>query len=183
MIRAARAAFASQGYGGATIRNIAADAGLTTMAVYTYAPSKQKLFQIVYEDGIQRIYTAFAQVVRGKESLLDEVHAVLDCGGGLLENDPDLLRFTIRVVIDRGHEDLQHLDLLTEPYVEFFEHMAARATKRRELARRDRVRLVSFVTMLLWGITTMAALDPDHVKDAVKTAKWAADGRLAGATS
>src|SRR5690242_9685292 len=73
VIRAARAAFASQGYGGATIRGIAREAGLTAMAVYTYAPSKADLFRLVYEDGIQRIYGAFADVVEQQHSLMDEV--------------------------------------------------------------------------------------------------------------
>jgi hypothetical protein len=37
---------------------------------------------------------------------------------------------------------------------------------------------VSFVTMLLWGITTSAALAPGQVDVAVATAKWAAERRL-----
>ena len=179
VLAAARAAFATQGYAGATIRSIAADAGLTTMGIYTYAPSKAALFQLVYEDGIQRIYREFAEVVAGQGSLIEEVHAVLDRGGELLQRDPDLLHFTIRVAMDHQHDDLRQLNLLTEPYLEFYRRLADRAVARKELPRREADRLVNFVTLLLWGITTAAALDPDNVEEAVKTAKWAADGRLA----
>lgn len=178
VIRAARAAFASQGYAGASMRGIAADAGLTAMALYTYAPSKDALFRLVYEDGIARIYAEFASVVAGKETLLDEVHAILDRGGELLERDPDLLRFTMRVAMDRAHQDLRDIQLLTGPYLEFFQHLAERAVERGEVAPRDTLRMVSFVTMLLWGITTGAALDPANLHGAVETAKWAAEGRL-----
>ena len=177
-MRAARTAFATQGYAGATIRTIAADAGLTAMAVYTYAPSKAALFQLVYEDGIQRIYAEFAEVVAGKRSVMEEVDAILDRGGDLLERDPDLLHFTIRVVMDHRHEDLRELHLQTEPYLEFYRQMADRAVQRKELPRREAARLIGFVTMLLWGITVAAALDPDNVKGAVQTAKWTAEGRL-----
>lgn len=178
VVRAARAAFASQGYAGATMRGIAADAGLTAMALYTYASSKQGLFQLVYEEGIAQIYAEFSDVVRDKASLLDEVQAVFDRGGAILERDPDLLHFTIRVMMDHDHEDLRELNLVTEPYLEFFRQMAARAVLRREMAAGDSNRLVGFVTMLLWGITTAAALDPDNVQGAVETAAWAARGRL-----
>ena len=178
VVRAARAAFASQGYAGASMRRIAADAGLSAMALYTYAPSKQALFQLVYEDGIALIYAEYAAVVAGKESLLDEVQAILDRGGELLEHDPDLLAFTMRVATDREHEELRRLELLTGPYVVFFRDLAERAVGRGELERCDAARLVSFVTMLLWGITTAAALDPGNARGAVETAKWAAAGRL-----
>lgn len=179
MIASARRAFANGGYAGATMRTIAADAGLTAMALYVYAPSKEALFRLVYEDGIERIYANFAEVVAGKETLVDEVHAILDRGGELLERDPDLLRFTMRVVIDREHEDLRQLDLVTEPYLEFFRQLADRASRRGEVSTRDSARLIRFVTMLLWGITTMAALDPSNVRAAVATAKWVAESRLA----
>lgn len=179
VVRAARAAFASQGYGGASVRRIAADAGLTAMALYTYASSKAELFELVYEDGITRIYDEYAQVVDGCDSLLAEVEAILERGGELLERDPDLLRFTMRVAVDHQHEELRGLDLHSAPYVSFFEQLADRAVRRSEIAQADRVRLVSFVTMLLWGITTTTSLDPTHVRAAVATARWAAQGRLA----
>ena len=181
VLRAARAVFASQGYAGASMRRIAADAGLTAMALYTYAPSKAELFRLVYEDGIARIYAEFSSVVAGKATLVEEVGALLDRGGELLDEDPDLLRFTIRVVIDRDHEDLAGLDLLTEPYLAFFEDLARRAVRRGDVDRSDTVRLVELVTMLLWGITTAAALEPSKVRAAVEVAKWAAEGRLAQA--
>jgi AcrR family transcriptional regulator len=178
VVRAARSAFAAQGYAGASMRRIAAEAGLTAMALYTYAPSKAALFQLVYEDGIARIYAEYAAVVAGKASLVEEVTAILERGGELLERDPDLLRFTVRVVTDRAHPDLQQFDLLTEPYLEVFQQLADRAVERGEVARRDRARLIGFVTMLLWGVTTSAALDPAGVRLAVATATWAAEARL-----
>jgi AcrR family transcriptional regulator len=177
-VRSARAAFASQGYAGASMRKIAGDAGLTAMALYTYAPSKAALFGLVYEDGLDRIYREYAEVVVGKASLLEEVEAVLDRGGELLQRDPDLLRFTIRVAVDRQQDDLRHLDLLTQPSRDFLVDLAERAVHRGEIEPADRIRLVAFVTMLLWGLTATTALEPSAVRAAVETAKWTAAGRL-----
>ena len=178
VVRAARAVFAAHGYAGATMRQIASEAGLTAMALYTYAPSKAALFRLVYEDGIARIYDEFATVAVGGRTTLDEVRAVFDRGGQLLDEDPDLLRFTIRVVMDRQHEDLRDVDLLTGPYVAFFRGLSARAVERGDLAAADAATFVAFITMQLWGITTLAALDPATVPAAVAAAKWAAEGHL-----
>jgi AcrR family transcriptional regulator len=161
------------------VRRIAADAGLSAMALYTYAPSKAALFQLVYEDGIARIYAEFAEVVAGRGSLVDELEAVLDRGGELLERDPDLLRFTTRVVIDHGHEDLADQELFTQPYLEFFHDLARRAVGRGEVDPHERLRIVSLVTMLLWGLTSVAALEPSLIREAVETAKWTVRGRFA----
>lgn len=160
------------------MRKIAAEAGLTAMAVYTYAPSKKDLFRLVYEESLDEIYREYAEVVIGKASLLEEVEAILDRGGELLERDPDLLRFTIRMAADRQQDDLRDLDLFTQPSREFFVELAERAVQRGEIRRRDGVRLVRFVTMLLWGITATTALVPGDVHAAVETAKWTAAGRL-----
>jgi AcrR family transcriptional regulator len=178
VLRAARAAFATQGYTGASVRRIATDAGLSAMALYTYAPSKAALFQLVYEDGIARIYAEFAEVVAGRATLVEELEAVLDRGGELLERDPDLLRFTTRVVIDHGHEDLADQQLFTQPYLEFFHDLAGRAVRRGEVDPHERLRIVSLVTMLLWGLTSVAALEPSLIREAVETAKWTVRGRF-----
>lgn len=181
VLHAARTAFATQGYTGASVRRIAADAGLSAMALYTYAPSKAALFQLVYEDGIARIYAEFAEVVAGKATLVDELDAVLDRGGELLERDPDLLRFTTRVVIDHGHEDLADQQPFTQPYLELFHDLAQRAVGRGEVDPHDSLRLVRLVTMLLWGLTSVAALERTLIRDAVETAKWTIRGRFAPA--
>lgn len=178
IVRAARVAFASQGYAGASMRNIAAEAGVTAMALYTYAPSKRALFQLVYDEVVALLYAEYNAAVAGKRSLLEEVQAVLDLAGQQAEQDPGVLHFMLRFALDHEHEELRTLGVATDAYVAFFRRLADRAVRRGEIARRDTTRMISFVTILLWGISAEAALEPDKVGDAVETAKWAADGRL-----
>jgi AcrR family transcriptional regulator len=180
VVRAARHVFAAHGYAGASMRQIAGEAGLTAMALYTYAPSKAALFQLVYDDGIERIYASFTEVVAGRPTLVDEVEAIVRRGGELLEQDPDLLRFTMRVATDSQHEDLRGVSLVSSPYRTFFDDLVRRAVRRGELGRTDAAPLVRFVTMLLWGVTVSASIDPASVDDAIDTAVWAARGRIAG---
>jgi AcrR family transcriptional regulator len=178
VVRAARAAFAEHGYGGASMRTIAADVGVTAMALYNYAPSKAALLQLVFDETMTEVYGSLSEAVAGQESLAGEVHAILERSGEILQDEPDLLHFLIRVILDRQQDELNDLELLAPPVAAFFEGLVERAVSRQELAPRDGPRLATFVTMLLWGIIALAAADPTSIPNAVETAKWAAAGRL-----
>jgi AcrR family transcriptional regulator len=178
VVRAARTAFAAHGYGGASMRTIAAEVGVTAMALYNYAPSKAALLQLVFDETMTEVYGSLSEAVAGQQSVLEEVRAILERSGEILQDDPDLLHFLIRVILDRQQDELNDLELLAPPVVAFFDGLVGRAVSRQELARRDGQRLATFVTMLLWGIIAVAASDPASVRHAVETAKWAAAGRL-----
>jgi AcrR family transcriptional regulator len=178
VVRAARTAFAAHGYGGASMRTIAAEVGVTAMALYNYAPSKAALLQLVFDETMTEVYGSLSEAVAGQESVLEEVRAILERSGEILQDDPDLLHFLIRVILDRQQDELNDLELLAPPVVAFFDGLVGRAVSRQELARRDGQRLATFVTMLLWGIIAVAASDPASIRHAVETAKWAAAGRL-----
>ena len=178
VVRAARAAFAAHGYGGASMRTIAAEVGVTAMALYNYAPSKAALLQLVFDQTTTEVYGSLSEAVAGRESTVAEVHAILERSGEILRDDPGLLHFLIRVILDRQQEELTDLELLAPPVVAFFDGLIEQAVSREELTRRDGPRLATFVTMLFWGIIAVAAADPASIARAVETAKWAAAGRL-----
>jgi AcrR family transcriptional regulator len=161
------------------MRTIAADVGVTAMALYNYAPSKAALLQLVFDETMTEVYGSLSEAVAGQESLVGEVHAILERSGEILRDEPDLLHFLIRVILDRQQDELNGLELLAPPVTAFFDGLVGRAVSRQELAPRDGPRLATFVTMLLWGIIALAAADPASISRAVETAKWAAAGRLA----
>jgi AcrR family transcriptional regulator len=179
---AARHAFATQGYSGATMRSIAARAGVTAMAVYNYAPSKVALFELVWRDSIEAIYRDYEGVVAGRATLVDEVDAILDRSREVLVDNPDHIRFVVRVLVEQDHADLADIDLDVPRVAGFFRQLADRSVERGEIAERDREHLVVYVTTLLWGITTLAGFDPAVLDRAVDAAKWAARRQLTPAT-
>ena len=93
VVRAARAAFAAHGYGGASMRTIAAEVGVTAMALYNYVPSKAALLQLVFDQTMTEVYGSLSEAVAGRESMVGEVHAILERSGEILQQDPDLLHF------------------------------------------------------------------------------------------
>lgn len=173
VLDAARSAFSSQGFSGATMRGIAADAGVTAMALYRYAPSKVALFEAVWEDGIADIYGDYAEVVAGHASLLEEVDAMLDRSRELLLERPDHTRLVLRMLVEHEHPELAAADLQVTAVGEFFTGLADRSVRRGEITRTERQHLITFLATLLWGITTLHAFDVASLDRAVAAAKWA----------
>lgn len=179
MLLAARNAFAARGYSGASMRAIAADAGVTAMALYNYVPSKAALFELVWGESVEALYAGFGAAIVGKASLAEEIEAVFDHAYKAMLDDPAGLLFTSRLLVERGHPDLAHIDLHAAPYAEFFRDITERAVARRELARAQQVSFVGFVTTLLWGFMSIATLDRAALKVSVHASKAAVARYLA----
>lgn len=170
---AARHAFATQGYSGATMRRIAADAGVTAMALYNHAPSKAELFATVWHDSIETVYAGYAAAVDGHASLVEELDAVLDHSRDVLAHRPDHLRFVVRVLVERDHDGLADVTLRVPTVGDFFAGLTGRAVRRGEIAEHERERLVTSVATLLWGLTTLTAFDTATLDGAIDAARWA----------
>jgi AcrR family transcriptional regulator len=165
------------------MRAIAADAGVTAMALYNYAPSKAALFESVWKESIEAIYTDYEAAVAGRGSLLDEVDALLDRTREVLVENPDHTRFVVRLLLEREHVGLAAADLQVHAAANFFGQLAERSVKRGEINKRDRDRLVTFITTLLWGITTVTAFDANSLDASIEAAKWASRRQLHPVTS
>ncbi|HVV37220.1 MAG TPA: TetR/AcrR family transcriptional regulator [Acidimicrobiales bacterium] len=173
MLLAARDAFAARGYSGASMRTIAADAGVTAMALYNYASSKAALFELVWGESVEALYAEFAKAIAGQATLVDEINAVFDAAYAAFVDDPVGLLFTSRLLVERRHPDLAHIDLHLTPYAEFFVDITERAVRRRELKRSQQVAFIGFVTTLLWGFTSIATLEPAVLQISVEASKAA----------
>ncbi|MDD4820235.1 MAG: TetR/AcrR family transcriptional regulator [Flavobacteriales bacterium] len=90
ILRAAQTVFVKKGYKGATTRDIAAEAGITSPLLNYYFRSKENIFQIVYERAFSRLYSNVYPVIIGDEPLFDKIPALVDgLLAELLEN-PDV---------------------------------------------------------------------------------------------
>ena len=164
------------------MRGIAADAGLTAMALYNYAPSKAALFELVWRDSIETIYADYEETVAGHTSLLEELESLLDRSGAILRDDPDHVRFVVRMLMERDHAGLDDLNFEVGRATDFFTQLAERSVRRGEITRRERDRLVMFITTLLWGVTTLVAFDAETLDRTIDAAKWAVRRQLLAAT-
>lgn len=112
ILRAAAHVFARQGYNGATLDDVAAEAGLTKGAVYWHFASKSELFLALLEERMRRQFAdlpATVQSVTGVESLA----ATLDVGFVACQEQQDwpplLLEFAASSRDDAVRERLRAL--------------------------------------------------------------------------
>lgn len=103
IIREARLAFTTRGYGNTTNREISAGAGITAAAIYHYFPSKIDLFVAVYEDVQKRVYDAFDAAVAAHETFLEQFESLFDTMLELGDEDPMLASFVVGVVTEAEH--------------------------------------------------------------------------------
>src|SRR5205823_15048671 len=123
-------------------------------------------FEAVWRESIEAIYAGYQEVVAGRGSLLEELEALLDRSRDVLLDNPDHTRFVVRMLVESEHGGLAGFERQVSTATEFFNQLADRSLKRGEITRRDRDRLVAFITTLLWGITTLTAFDPDTLDGA-----------------
>ena len=73
ILKAARTVFIKKGYKGATTRDIAAEAGITSPLLNYYFRSKENIFSIVYERAFNSLYSNVYHTIMGDASLFDKI--------------------------------------------------------------------------------------------------------------
>ena len=118
ILRAALRAFTRKGYYGATIREIAEEAGVSVAGLYHHFPSKRELLEQIMDETMDRLIVA-------------TTHAIADAG-----SDPvDRLRAAVAAHV------MFHIDYQRESFVGNTEiRSLASPAKARILAKRDRQR-------------------------------------------
>jgi len=124
LLDAAAAVFRQSGFDGASVRDIAAAAGMRPSAVYYFFCSKEDLLEAVYAEGVQRISTAVEQAVAGRRAPWRRLEAaaaahlstLLDPGdyaavvAGVLPKEGD--EFGRRLIVHRDRYEAQFARLM-----------------------------------------------------------------------
>ena len=87
LLDAALDVFASQGFGGATVRQIATGAGCTTGALFAHFPSKEAVFLVLLEERYVEKVVALGQLLAGAPTPAKAVRALDDRFRGLVQQE------------------------------------------------------------------------------------------------
>jgi AcrR family transcriptional regulator len=93
---AARALFLERGFDGATLREIAARAGMSASSIYRHVRSKEELLVQELADLQEEAWTRFRLADRRSEPARDRVRRFFDAQHDLLARDPDLTVVALR---------------------------------------------------------------------------------------
>ena len=112
ILRAAQTVFVKKGYKGATTRDIAAEAGITSPLLNYYFRSKENIFHIVYERAFSSLYRNVYPAIMSDEPLLEKIPKLIDGMLTELLENPDVPIFIF-------NEITQSPDNLMEVYKKF----------------------------------------------------------------
>lgn len=182
---AAQKLFAQYGYDKTTNNDIAADAGLTTGALYHYFDSKQALFLAVLAEQQGRILERFEQAAAEQATVVEKLCAVLTCAADLHVEDEYVARFVsiAPIEIDR-HEEFQvpgSAPRRSGGIAEFFTGIIELGIANGELRRGTDVQAV--LNMLLAATSGLAQFagfldEPTAHRQAIDTFKMVLRGEL-----
>jgi len=135
ILTAARRSFAIRGYDATTNRDIAAEAGVTTGALYHYTRSKADLYGEVYAEVQDLVYGEFEKAF-AYDTFRERFGAVLDAAVALNERDPSLAGFVIGVSpeVQRHPELRDRLRPMAGRTSSFLHRLVGEAVARGELA-------------------------------------------------
>lgn len=119
IVESARNVFVEKGYDGATMRGIAAGAGINISMLHYYYRSKDNLFDIVFNDVFNRMYGRIFEVISSGQDVFTKIRKVVDIYLDTLSKEPRLPNFIFNEVTQRpersgrfaGHKEyiLKHI--------------------------------------------------------------------------
>lgn len=164
ILQVARQRFAADGYRATTNRIVAADAGLTSGAIYHYFESKDELYAAAYNDAVDELYTALEKAATEHTTLTAQFAAVMRRSGELAVVDPSIAGFIVAVALEtkRQPELLELMAPQAGRHQRFWERLVGEAVDRGELPIDiDQRAVVDVMGAVLTGIPNMPAIAAD----------------------
>ncbi len=104
LMRAASTAFSERGYAGASVRDIADDAGANPALIRYHFGSKQGLYRRIIDDAIGRLRQRVAIAADGKADSILRVQAMVDALIDFMAAERDFPRLVQRALLDGNSE-------------------------------------------------------------------------------
>lgn len=180
ILEGARRTFAELGYDATTNKALAAEAGITTGALYHYFESKFDLYVAVHEHTQAVVYECFERAVAPAETFVARIDALLDVAHELNRLDPSLARFLGSVRVDmRRHAELADVLRPAERRrASFYDDIVDLGVRTGEIDACDRARAGALVHTMLVGLTDAVSSNDTTHRLAVEGVKALLHGTL-----
>lgn len=129
--QAARVVFTKKGFAAARVRDIAEEADINLSLVNYYFRSKEKLFELVMEENLQKLALTITSILNEEEtSITTKVEQLVNFYIDLLLENPDLPTFILKeLTVDSGFL-IKRLKGKTQfPKIYFFKQLAEELAK------------------------------------------------------
>jgi TetR/AcrR family transcriptional regulator len=108
---AARKVFLKKGFAGARMQEIADEAGINKAMLHYYYRSKQKLFEVIFEESLKQLFPRFNQILQSEKGVVDKIETFIFTYIDAIRENPHLPLFVLHELSsnpDRFIEKLTH---------------------------------------------------------------------------
>jgi AcrR family transcriptional regulator len=108
---AARVVFTSKGYAATKVRDIAAEANINLALVNYYFRSKEKLFELIMAETIQKLFEKIKPIINDESTtVIEKIESIVDHYINMLVENPDLPLFIVNEIMSGSNK----LPLMTD---------------------------------------------------------------------
>ena len=112
ILDAARRVFTRKGFAAARMEDIAKEAGMNRALLHYYFRSKEKMFDLIFDENLKKFFENFLKVLKGKETFEDKIRKLINSEIEMLLQNQELPLFIISEIAqdpERIKEKLKHL--------------------------------------------------------------------------
>jgi len=96
ILNAARMVFTQKGYAAARMEDIASEAGINRALLHYYFRSKDRMFDIIFEQKIGEFFSGLAAIMISDMELIKKIRAIVEHDIAMITTQPDLPMFIMQ---------------------------------------------------------------------------------------
>jgi len=98
IVNAARKVFLNKGMDGARMQEIADEAGINKALLHYYFRNKQKLFDAVFQEALEKFFPAIVEVLINETPFIDKIDILVDMYFDRFKENPHIVSFIIHEI-------------------------------------------------------------------------------------
>lgn len=108
ILAAANRIFTKKGMAGARMQDIADEAGINKALLHYYFSNKQKLFEVVFEEAAEKLFSRISTVIESDQTLFDTIRNFTNEYISFITENPFLPQFVLSEMHQQQHKFIRH---------------------------------------------------------------------------
>jgi len=110
ILLAAGKVFIRRGFAAARMDDIAKEAGINRALLHYYFRSKEKMFEIIFQQGMREFFDGLAKIVFSERSLTEKIKAIVEHDIARIAQNPNLPLFVMQEIGQRPERLIEHAE-------------------------------------------------------------------------
>lgn len=145
ILEAARRVFTTKGYAASRMDDIAKEAGINRALLHYYYRNKDRMFEIIFEEGFRSAFVGLNTILLSKESLRGKIQGIVDMYFTTITSNPELPLFVISELAtnpERLTQLVARTEIATQEVIRVFNNQVKAEVKKGTIKNIDGIQLL-----------------------------------------